>query len=72
MSLLGWVVGAMVLDEFDRRQDEIDDRERAQRERDHALCARDRKLDDLEARMRRIESQGGVRGEYRNGGVRYR
>ena len=26
MSLLGWVVGAMVLDEVGRQQDEIEDR----------------------------------------------
>ena len=71
MSLLGWVVGAMVLDELDSRQDEIDARERAQRERDHALRARERKLDDLEARLRRVEGAVGSRasGGSRPGGL---
>lgn len=57
MSLLGWVVGAMVLDELDSRQDEID--------------ARERKLDDLEARLRRIEGAVGSRasGGSRPGGL---
>ena len=48
MSLLGWVVGALVLDEFGRQQDEIEDHDRALRDRD-------RKINDLEARLRRIE-----------------
>lgn len=61
MGLLGWVVGAMVLDEFGRQQDEIDAHERALRERERALRERDRKLDDLEARLRRIEGSGGSR-----------
>ena len=47
MSLLGWVVGALVLDEFGRQQDEIEDHNRALRDRD-------RKINDLEARLRRI------------------
>lgn len=55
MSLLGWVVGAMVLDEFGRQQDEIDNHDRALRERD-------RKIDDLEARLSRIEGNGGLHG----------
>lgn len=54
MSLLGWVVGALVLDEFGRQQDEIEDHDRALRDRD-------RKINDLEARLRRIEGQGGLR-----------
>ena len=55
MSLLGWVVGAMVLDEFGRQQDEIDNHDRALRERD-------RKIDDLVARLSRIEGNGGSYG----------
>ena len=51
MSLLGWVVGALVLDEFGRQQDEIEDHDRALRDRD-------RKINDLEARLRRIEGGG--------------
>ena len=51
MSLLGWVVGALVLDEFGRQQDEIEDHDRALRDRD-------RKINDLEAWLRRIEGGG--------------
>ena len=71
MSLLGWVVGAMVLDEFGRQQDEIDAHDRALRERERALRERDRQLDDLEARMRRIERGGASRlsGGSRQGGL---
>ena len=50
MSLLGWVVGALVLDEFGRQQDEIEDHDRALRDRV-------RKTNDLEARLRRIEGR---------------
>ena len=48
MSLLGWVVGAMVLGEFGRQQDEIEDH-------DHALREKDRRINDLESRLRRLE-----------------
>ena len=48
MSLLGWVVGAMVLDAFGRQQDEIEDH-------DHALREKDRRINDLESRLRRLE-----------------
>ena len=48
MSLLGWIVGAMVLDEFGRQQDEIEDR-------DSALRDRDRRISDLQARLKSVE-----------------
>lgn len=54
MSFLGWMVGAMVLDEFERQQDEIDDQDRALRDRD-------RRISELEARLRRVEGRGGSR-----------
>lgn len=66
MSLLGWVVGALVLDEFGRQQDEIEDHNRALRDRD-------RKINDLEARLRRIEGGGAPYGRTgRDYGSRYR
>ena len=48
MSLLGWIVGVMVLDEFGRQQDEIEDR-------DCALRDRDRRISDLQARLKSVE-----------------
>lgn len=48
MSLLGWIVGVMVLDEFGRQQDEIEDRDRALRDRD-------RRISDLQARLKSVE-----------------
>ena len=66
MSLLGWVVGALVLDEFGRQQDEIEDHDRA-------LLDRDRKINDLEARLRRIEGAEAPYGRTRRDyGSRYR
>lgn len=50
MSLLGWVVGAMVLDEVGRQQDEIEEHDRALRERD-------RRIFDLESRLKRLEGR---------------
>lgn len=49
MSLLGWIVGAMVLGEFGSNQEEMD---RQKRE----LYERDRRIEDLESRLRRLES----------------
>ena len=34
MSLLGWIVGAALLDEWDRREEEDDERREAQRKAD--------------------------------------
>ena len=66
MSLLGWVVGALVLDEFGRQQDEIEDHDRALRDRV-------RKTNDLEARLRRIEGREAPYGRTgRDYGSRYR
>ena len=66
MSLLGWVVGALVLDEFGRQQDEIEDHDRALRDRV-------RKTNDLEARLRRIEGREAPHGRTgRDYGSRFR
>ena len=66
MSLLGWVVGALVLDEFGRQQDEIEDHDRALRDRD-------RKINVLEARLRRIEGREAPYGRTRRDyGSRFR
>lgn len=51
MSLLGWVVGAALLDEWDRREE--DEREKEE------LCRKnwenERRIHDLETRLGRIE-----------------
>lgn len=54
MSLLGWFVGAMIVDEFGHHQDELDRHERE-------LKQRDRRISDLEFRLRSLESRGLVR-----------
>ena len=53
MSLLGWIVGAAVLDEWDRREEEEDARKGAQRKADDLR----RRNDANEQRIRRLEDE---------------
>ena len=53
MSLLGWIVGAALLDEWDRREEEDDARKEAQRK---AADLR-RRNDANEQRIRRLEDE---------------
>ena len=46
MSLLGWVVGAVLLDEWGRRE-----------EQERELEERDRQIRELEGRISRLESE---------------
>lgn len=46
MSLLGWVVGAAILDEWGRRE-----------EQERELEERDRQIRELEGRISRLESE---------------
>ena len=55
MSLLGWVVGAALLDEWGRRE-----------EQEHELEERDRQIRELEGRISRLEV-GSVRPWERKG-----
>ena len=48
MSLLGWVVGAALLDEWGRRE-----------EQEHELEERDRQIRELEGRISRLEATRG-------------
>ena len=48
MSLLGWVVGAAILDEWGRRE-----------EQERELEERDRQIRELEGRIRRLEAMRG-------------
>ena len=51
MSLLGWVVGAALLDEWDRREEE----EREKEELRQKNWENERRIRDLETRLGRIE-----------------
>lgn len=51
MSLLGWVVGAALLDEWDRREEE----EREKEELRQKNWENERRILDLETRLGRIE-----------------
>ena len=51
MSLLGWVVGAALLDEWDHREEE----EREKEELRQKNWENERRIRDLEARLGRIE-----------------
>ena len=51
MSLLGWVVGAALLDEWDHREEE----EREKEELRQKNWENERRIRDLEARIGRIE-----------------
>ena len=53
MSLLGWIVGAALLDEWDRREEEDDERREAQRKADDLR----RRNDAHEPRIRRLEDE---------------
>lgn len=53
MSLLGWIVGAALLDEWDRREEEEDARKEAQRKADDLR----RRNDANEQRIRRLEDE---------------
>ena len=57
MSLLGWVVGAALLDEWDRREEE----EREKEELRQKNWENERRIRDLETRLGRIEG-GAMRG----------
>ena len=51
MSLLGWVVGAALLDELGRREDEEREKEELRRKN----WENERRIRDLETRLGRIE-----------------
>ena len=51
MSLLGWVVGAALLDEWGRREEEEREKEELRRKN----WENERRIRDLEARIGRIE-----------------
>ena len=51
MSLLGWVVGAALLDEWDRREEEEREKEELRRKN----WENERRIRDLETRLGRIE-----------------
>ena len=51
MSLLGWVVGAALLDEWDRREEE----EREKEELRQKNWENERRIHELETRLRQIE-----------------
>ena len=51
MSLLGWVVGAVLLDEWDRREEE----EREKEELRQKNWENERRIRDLETRLGQIE-----------------
>lgn len=51
MSLLGWIVGAALLDEWDHREEE----EREKEELRQKNWENERRIRDLEARIGRIE-----------------
>ena len=53
MSLLGWIVGAALLDEWDRREEEDDERREAQRKADDLR----RRNNANEQRIRRLEDE---------------
>ena len=53
MSLLGWIVGAALLDEWDRREEEEDARKEAQRKADDLR----RRNDANEQLIRRLEDE---------------
>ena len=53
MSLLGWIVGAALLDEWDRREEEDDERREAQRKADDLR----RRNDANEQHIRRLEDE---------------
>ena len=51
MSLLGWVVGAALLDEWDRREEEEREKEELRRKN----WENEQRIRDLETRLGRIE-----------------
>ena len=55
MSLLGWVVGVALLDEWGRREKE----EREKRKRERELMERDQRIRELEGRISRLEATRG-------------
>ena len=64
MSLLGWIVGAALLDEWDRREEEEDARKEAQRKADDLRRrndANEQRIRHLEDELRRLK--GGRGGE---------